>query len=279
MKISVLTDSASDLAASWVERYNIRVVPVYVNFGAESFVDDGVALTRSEFYVRLASAPELPTTAAPPPGIVEEAYRDLLREADHVVAITVSSDLSSVHNSMVLAANNVAPDKITVLDSGSLSMGLGWQVIAAATAAHSGADLAAVKDAARRARQQGQVYAALDTFEFLRKGGRVSWIKAGLGSLLQIKPIVAVKDGKVEPAGRVRTFKKAFDEMVKLAHTHVPLERLAVLHSNAPDRAEQLRQALVDIAPAEDVVIADVTTAIGTHVGPGGIGLAMITAG
>ncbi|MCB9438218.1 MAG: DegV family protein [Anaerolineales bacterium] len=279
MKISILTDSTADLAASWVAQYNIRVVPVYVNFGDESFVDDGVALPRSEFYARLAHAPELPTTAAPPPGIVEEAYRDLLRDADHVVTITVAADLSGVHNSMALAANNVAPDKITVLDSGTLSMGLGWQVIAAAEAAHKGADLAAVLEAARRARQKGQVYAALDTFEFLRKGGRVSWIKAGLGSLLQIKPIVAVKDGKVEPAGRVRTFKKAFDEMVKLAHTQVPLERLAVLHSNAPDRAEQLRQALVDIAPAEDVVIADVTTAIGTHVGPGGIGLAMVTAG
>lgn len=279
MKIKILTDSTADLDSQWVERYGIHVVPVFVNFGTESFADDGVALPRSEFYVRLANATELPTTAAPPTGLIEQAFRETLQTADYVVAITVASALSSVHDGMVLAATNVAPDKITVLDSGTLSMGLGWQVIAAAMAAQNGANLDTIKNAAGQTRQRCQVYAALDTFEYLKKGGRVSWLTAGLGSLLQIKPVISVKDGKVEAAGRVRTFKKAFDEMVRLAQSQAPLERLAVLHSNAPDRAEQLRQALSDIAPSADVVIADVTTAVGTHVGPGAIGLATVSAG
>lgn len=279
MKIKILTDSTADLDSQWVERYSIHVVPVFVNFGMESFADDGVALPRSEFYVRLANVTELPTTAAPPTGLIEQAFRETLQTADHVVAITVASTLSSVHDGMVLAATNVASDKITVLDSGTLSMGLGWQVIAAAMAAQNGADLDTIKSAAGQTRQRCQVYAALDTFEYLKKGGRVSWLTAGLGSLLQIKPVISVKDGKVEAAGRVRTFKKAFDEMVRLAKIQAPLERLAVLHSNAPDRAEQLRQALSDIAPSADVVIADVTTAVGTHVGPGAIGLATVSAG
>ncbi len=274
--IKIVTDSTADLDPKWVDQYNIRVIPAFVNFGDESFADDGVEITRQEFYVRLKEANELPTTAAPPPGISESAFRELLTDADHVIALTVAANLSGIHNGMALAAKNVSPDKITVVDSGSLTMGLGWLVLAAAEAAHNGKSVEEILSIVENVRQRTRVYAALDTLENLRRSGRVSWASAAIGSLLRIKPIVGVKDGNVEAVTRVRTFKKAVEEIVRLAETHTPIARLAVLHSNSPDRAEELHQLLEKIAPANYTVTADVTTAIGTHVGPGAVGIAVV---
>lgn len=274
--IKIVTDSTADLDQKWVDQYNIRVIPAFVNFGDESFADDGVEITRQEFYVRLKEASELPTTAAPPPGISESAFRELLVDADHVIALTVAANLSGIHNGMALAAKNVSPDKITVVDSGSLTMGLGWLVLAAAEAAHNGKSVEDILSIVENVRQRTRVYAALDTLENLRRSGRVSWASAAIGSLLRIKPIVGVKDGNVEAVTRVRTFKKAVEEIVRLAETHTPIARLAVLHSNSPDRAEELRQLLEKFAPANYTVTADVTTAIGTHVGSGAVGIAVV---
>lgn len=276
--VKIVTDSTADLDTKWVKEYDIRVIPAFVNFGEESFADDGIAITRQAFYVRLKEAPELPTTSAPPPGISESAFRELLEDADHVIALTVAASLSGIHGGMVLAANNVSPDKITVVDSGSLTMGLGWMVLAAAEAAKKGATAEEILAIIEDTRNRTQIYAALDTLENLRRSGRVSWASAAIGSLLRIKPIIGVKDSNVEPASRVRTFKKAVEEIVRLAESHAPLERLAVLHSNAPERAEELRQLLKQIAPADYTVTADITTAIGTHVGPGAVGIAIVEA-
>lgn len=276
-KTRIVTDSTADLDTKWLEQYAIRVIPAFVNFGDESFADDGVAITRQEFYVRLKDAPELPTTSAPPPGISESTFRELLEDADHVIALTVAGNLSGIHNGMVLAAQNISSDKITVVDSGSLTMGLGWMVLAAAEAAQKGLEVGEILKIIDDTRKRTQIYAALDTLENLRRSGRVSWASAAIGSLLRIKPIIGVKDGNVEPVSRVRTFKKAVEEIVRLAESHAPLARLAVLHSNALDRAEELSQLLKQITPA-DTVIADVTTAIGTHVGPGAVGVAIVEA-
>jgi DegV family protein with EDD domain len=273
-----VTDSTSDLDTKWLEQYDIRVIPAFVNFGEESFADDGVAITRQEFYIRLKEASELPTTSSPPPGIAESTFRELLADADHIIALTVAANLSGIHNGMVLAAQNVSPDKITVVDSGSLTMGLGWMVLAAAEAAQKGASLEEILAIIEDTRKRTKIYAALDTLENLRRSGRVSWASAAIGSLLRIKPIIGVKDGNVEPASRVRTFKKAVEEIVRLAESHAPLVRLAVLHSNAPDRAKELHYLLKSVAPADDTVTADVTTAIGTHVGPGAVGIAFVEA-
>ncbi len=274
--IKIVTDSTADLDPRWVERYDIQIVPAFVNFEDESFPDDGIAITRPDFYVRLAQTSKLPTTAAPPPGLAEEAFRKALEGADHVVALSVAAALSSIYDGMALAARNVDEKRITLVDSGLLSMGLGWQVLAAAESAASGASVEAIVAAANSVRRRTRLYAALDTMEYLRRSGRVSWAAASLGALLQIKPIVSVQDGKVESVARVRTLKKAFTKVAQLGRAEAPLERLAVLHSNAPDRAEQLREMLADIVPANYITITDVTTAIGTHVGPGGIGLATV---
>lgn len=276
--IKIIVDSTSDIDTQWVAKYGIRVVPVFVNFGTESFADDGIDITRPQFYERLTKSSGLPTTAAPPPGLIEEAFRDGLKEADHIVAFSVSSKLSGVYNGMLLAARNVAEDRITVIDSHTLSMSLGWQALAAAEAVARGARLDEVVRIAESVRERAYLYAGLDTMEFLRRSGRVSWASANLGALLQIKPLIKVEDSLVKASGRVRTFKKVMQEMVDIAHKYAPIERLAVLHSNAPDRAEELRQMLLDVAPPGYTVLTDVTTAVGTHVGPGAVGLAFVQA-
>jgi DegV family protein with EDD domain len=277
-KIKIVVDSTADLAAKWLQQYDIGVVPAFVNFGQESYADDGVAITRQQFYVRLTQSNPLPTTSAPPPGLSEKMFREALTAADYVIAICAAAKLSGIYNGMLISARNVSADRIFVIDSGSVSMGAGWQALAAAEAAAAGASLedirAVIADTSRRVR----LYAALDTMEYLRRSGRVGWAAASFGSLLQIKPIVGVTDGNVEAVSRVRTFKNAVKEMVNLARQHAPLERLAVLHTNAPERGEELCQLLQDIAPAAYTVVTDVNTAIGTHVGPGGIGLALVPA-
>ena len=177
---------------------------------------------------------------------------------------------------MNLSARNIAKDKITVLDSGTVSMALGWQALAGAEVAASGGSLDDVKAAIENTRRRIKLYAALDTLEYVRRGGRVGWISASVGSLLKIKPIVSLLDGEVTDIARVRTFKKAVQKIVELTHEQAPLERLAILHSNAPERAEQLKALLQDIAPKDYTVIADVNPALGTHVGPGAIGVATV---
>lgn len=276
MTIKIVVDSTADLDPKWLKQYDIRVVPVFVNFGQESYADDGVEITRPQFYKRLTQSSQLPTTSAPPPGLSEQAFREALADADEVMAFCVSGKLSGVYNGMVLSARQVSEDKIHVIDSGSVSMGMGWQALAAAEAAAHGATVAEIKTMLAAISPRVRVYAALDTMEYLRRGGRVGWASASLGALLQIKPIVGVQDGHVESVARVRTFKKAVQEMVNLAQQNAPLERLAVLHTNAPERAEELRQLLHNVAPADYTVLTDVNTAIGTHVGPGGIGLALV---
>lgn len=277
-KINIVADSASDIPATLAQKYGIRIVPDFVNFGQQSFADDGVSLTRQRFYERLAQARELPTTAAPPPGMGARIFQEALVKADHVIAFSVASKLSGIYNGMVVAANEVSPDKITVIDSGTLTMGQGWLAIAAAEAAEKGAGVDEIKALITEMRSRVRLYAVLDTLEYLRRSGRVGWAQANVGALLQIKPIIDVREGDVMTSGRVRTFEKAIVEMAQIAHREAPLERLTVLHSFNPERGQRLLDLIQDIAPKEHLNMVDVTPVIGTHVGPNGIGLALVKA-
>jgi DegV family protein with EDD domain len=261
-----------------LQKFDIRVVPAFVNFGETSYPDDGVSLPRPQFYERLAAATVLPTTSAPPPGLGEQVFREALAQADHVVAFAVSANLSGIYNGMVVAAREVDVNRITVIDSGTLTMSQGWMAIAAAEAAERGASVAEIQALVDDMRPRTNLYAVLDTLEYLRRSGRVSWLTASFGAVLQIKPIIILQSGEVSTTGRVRTFDKATQAIAQIAHDHAPLERLAVLHSNAPDRAQKLLDLLQDIAPKDYLAVVDVTTVIGTHVGPGGIGLALVQA-
>lgn len=275
VRVKLIVDSTNDLPAEWLARWDVAVLTAFVNFGEESFLDDGIALPKAEFYRRLTTSRVLPSTAAPAPGMAKQLIRQQLEKAEHVVAFTVASQFSSIYNIVRLAAQEVDPERVTVCDSGTVSMGLGWIVAAAAQVAEQGGGVDDVLAAVKRAREHTRLYAAIDTLEYLRRGGRVNTLVASLGTLLQIKPIIDVRDGAVTTAQRARTMSRARQVLIDLAHQQMPLERLAVLHTDFPDGAASLRQELSDIAPAETLIV-DVTTAIGAHIGPGAIGIATV---
>jgi DegV family protein with EDD domain len=203
-----------------------------------------------------------------------------LSEANHVIAFTISSAVSSTYNAVRLAARQVSAERITVYDTGTLSMAAGWQIVAACEARERGANLNGILDAVAAARARAEVWAVPGSLDYLRRGGRVNWIVSSVGTLLQIKPIITVKDGVVDSKQRARTVKKAMESIAEVIRRRAPLEGLAILHTNAPDLAEQMRALLADIAPsdAERTLILNVAAAIGVHFGPSSVGAAILSA-
>jgi DegV family protein with EDD domain len=272
-KIRFITDSTSDIPDDLRARYNIEVVPVFVNYGGSSFADDEKELHREEYYSKLATLRPFPTTSAMPPSMVESVIQKVADDADHIMMLTVSSKLSGVYNAFRLAAQKLPGDKYTLIDSESTTAGLGWQVIVGAETAAQTGDIAATIDAITRVRKNSMVYAALGTLEFLHRSGRVGWAAAGIGSLLQIKPIVGVVNGEVESLQRVRTFSRAVDELVRYAREWAPLDRLIILYGTDYAGASALQDRLSDIAPKDHTYIVRINPAVGTHIGPNGLGV------
>lgn len=275
-RILIMTDSTCDLPRSWIERYNIRVVPTYVHFGLESLADDGVQLTRADFYQRLTTAAETAKTSAPPVGQVLEVMRQALADADHVIALTAPARLSGIFNTFRLAAEQTAPDRVTLIDSGSVSMGLGWLVLMAAEQAAAGYAPDTIAEAVRQTLPRVEVWAALDTLEFLRRSGRIGWARAIMGEFFHIKPIIRLYDGVVSSVTRARTAERAFKTLVDLVRAAAPLERLAVMHSDFPEGGERLAQSLADLSPETEIPVVDATPVLGVHVGPHALGAAVI---
>jgi len=274
--VLVMTDSTCDLPHDWIARYDVRAVPTYVHFGLESLADDGQQLTRPEFYRRLPTVAELPKTSAPPPGQVLEVMRQALTDAEHVIAITAPATLSGIYNTFRLAAEQSAPERVTLIDSGTLSMGLGWLVMVAAERAQAGIAPATIAEEVRAAVPRANVWAALDTFEYVRRSGRVGWAAAMVGELFHIKPIIHLYDGVVSSVTRTRTSQRAFNTLIELAHSAAPLERLAVMHSYYPQGGQRLAEALSGIVPTAEIPVVDATPVIGVHVGPNALGIAVL---
>lgn len=278
-RILVMTDSTCDLPADLVRKHDIRIVPTYVQFDQESLADDGVQLTREGFYRRLATEPTLPTTAAPPLGQTLEVLSGALDDADHVIAICAPARLSGIFNTFHLAAEQLAPDRVTLIDGNMVTIGLGWQAVEAATMAENGASPAEIEQRVVEMQPRTDVYAALDTFEYLRRSGRVGWAAAAIGSFLQVKPLIRLHMSVVTSEARVRTTQRAFDKLLELARQAAPLARLAILHTRNENNAEHLRDTLSDIHPPNtDIPIVEVTPVIGVHVGPKGLGVGLIRA-
>lgn len=276
-KIRIITDSTCDLAPGDIERHHITVVPVFVNFGGSSYADDGKELDRQDYYKRLPELRPAPTTSAMPPALAEEALERVLAECDHVIMLALSSKLSGVYNAFRIAKEKAPADHVTLIDSTSTTMGLGWQVLAGAEAAEATGDLDATLAAMERMRNHSRVYAALSTLEYLHRSGRVGWAAAGIGSLLQIKPIISVEHGEVHSLARVRTFSRAVDELISYAHKHAPLDRLAILYNADRAGAEHMRERLKDIAPPDHTRLTMICPAIGTHIGPFGLGVVPVS--
>lgn len=270
-KIRIVTDSVSDIPPDLLEQWQIAVIPCFVNYGGNSYADDGVELNRSEFYQQVASMSEFPTTAAPPPAMAEAILQDALESYDHLICIHVPAKLSQTINNVRLGAASLPADKVTIIDSGTLSMGIGTMVLMAAEIAQQTGDVEQVVSALERVRDHVQVYAAFATMDFLRRSGRVNNLVAVVGSLLQIKPIVAVRDGVVEPEHRVRTFGRAVAKLREMVDEQMPLYRLTVLHIANHAGAQAFLDELGDKAPPGTRIV-EVGPTLGTHIGPGSVG-------
>ncbi|PWB69988.1 MAG: hypothetical protein C3F07_18130 [Anaerolineales bacterium] len=276
MKIGILTDSTSDLPRYLIEQYELEVVPTVLILDGKEYAD-GQGISRDDFYKRLPSLQTPPTTAAPSIGDFASRYDSLFRRGcDHILSIHAASALTTIINSARQAAQEY-PDRITVIDSLSLSLGLGFQVIAAAEAAENG--LTAALNAIEATRKRLRVSAALDTMEYLRRSGRVPGAVATLGGLLSIKPLIELANGEVKAIGAVRTTKQANERMLRFLLEGGSLERLAILHTGAETRAKEFLNTIMQNdsqSVPRDILMVNVTTVIGTHVGPHGLGFAAV---
>ena len=276
MKIGIVTDSTCDIPAHIAEQSEIEVVPSILIVDGKEYAD-GQGITREDFYTRLPSLQIPPTTAAPSIGDFSTRYESLLtRGYDHIISIHAASKLTATINSARQAAQDF-PEKITTVDSLSLSLGLGFQVLAAAEAAENGLDaaLAAVESTRKRL----HVTAALDTMDYLRRSGRVPAAVTFFGGILSIKPIIDLIDGSLKPVGAVRTTKQSNQRMLNMLLEDGKMERLALMHTNAEKRAREVLDGLMVQASQSvprDILMVNVTTVIGTHVGPNGLGFAAV---
>ncbi|MGH2535020.1 MAG: DegV family protein [Thermomicrobiales bacterium] len=269
--VTVVTDSTADIPGPLAASLGIRVVPLSVRFGEQTFLD-GVELSPAEFLAKLVASPELPKTSQPPTTAFETVFREEIDSGRQVVCLTIASRLSGTFNSARLAAEAVAPDRIHVVDSGTVTMHLGWgAVVAAQSAAHENA--VQVTAAARNALGRSHLYALLETLEYVYKGGRIGKAAQLFGSMLAIKPILTVRDGEVTPLERVRTWRKALDRLVELARGHAPLASLAILHAGNPTDAAALADRLADLVPPDQLVTAEAGPVISTYAGPGAVGV------
>jgi DegV family protein with EDD domain len=272
MGVRVVTDSACDLPDDLIERNGIGVVPLTIRFGNEELIDRK-ELSTDEFWRRLADSDVLPETSAPSAGAFEGAFRGMVEDgATGIICINLSSKLSATMQSAQVAAQAVQADcPVVVIDSLMVSMGLGSLCLTAAQRAADGDSLESIVANVTDRRNRSKLYGALDTLEFLKKGGRVGNARALLGTMLAIKPVLEVRDGVVEEAGKVRTRSKALRLLVDRVKEG-PFENLSVLHGNAPD-VDELLDLLEPLAARDQIVVGQIGPVIGTHAGPRVIGV------
>ncbi len=279
-KVAIVTDSIACIPQEQVGKYAIEVVPIQVIFGDKAY-RDGIDISPAEFYAMLRQAEKLPTTAGSLPGPFLEAYREASRRAGNILCITVSTKLSGLFNSARVAkemAKEALPDiSIQVLDSGTAAAAQGLVVLAAARAAASGKGLAEVIETARTVMQRVNLLATLDTLHYLVKGGRIPKAAALAGSLLRIKPTLTLTEGEIRPLTNPRTTQGAIKCLLKIvkqkANKEQPLH-VAVMHADALDNAIALRNQISSQFDCAELFITEFTPVMGTHTGPGVIGVA-----
>lgn len=278
MTIRIVTDSTCDIPAHIAQELGIRVVPVYINVGDQSYLD-GVELSRRDFFLNLPDYADFPTTAAPASGAFTAAYQDLVQEgATAIISLHIAAKLSNTFNAARLGAEDVQGAEVTLWDTRQLTMGSGLQVMAAAEAAAAGHSVDEILALLQDIRAKTRIYAILDTLEYLRRSGRVGWAQFGLGTLLRIKPVLEVYESDVIMKELVRTWKRATQRLVELVESHQPFARIAVLHANNLEGARQLYTQVAALFPSgEEPIFMEITPAIGSHIGPGAVGFAFIS--
>ena len=270
-QVAIVTDSTAYLPTSILKEYAIEVIPLVVIWDGETY-RDGIDITTADFYTRLSVSDSLPSTSQPSVEAFKECFQTLLDSGKDVAAILISSGISGTVNSALQAKAALDSDRIEIVDSQTAGMAAGLHVLAAARKAASGGTIGDVVEIARQAQQRTDVVFAVDTLEFLYKGGRIGGGKRFLGSMLNIKPILEMKDGKIDAADQVRTQKRALERLMEIIDERsagdAPL-RMAVMHSNVPEQAQALVDQLQDRFNPEEIYLAELSPVIGTHVGPG----------
>jgi DegV family protein with EDD domain len=279
MNVKIVADSACDVPEHLAAELDITIVPVYINIGEESY-REGVDISREAFYRNLPHYTIYPTTAAPAVGTLTAVYDDLAAKgASEILSIHIASSLSATYNAARLGAESASGAAVTIFDSEQITMGSGLLVVAAAEAAAAGKSLTEIVALLQERVPRTRVFGMLDSLDSLRRSGRVNWAQFGLGTLLQIKPVMMIHRGTVSVAAKIRTRKKALAHTIELMQQMGPLERLAIIHVNDPEAAEELRQMTQDLfVTAGPPMIMGITPAIGTHLGLGAVGFACIAA-
>jgi DegV family protein with EDD domain len=271
---AIVTDSTSDIPAAMLDVYEIYQIPTDLILDGKTYLD-GFDLSRNEFYEKLPTLHNLPTTAAPAIGRFQELYDQIFSDGfTEIISIHAASALSGIYNAARLAAQEFSQE-IQVIDSEQLSMGLGFQVLEAARGAREKLPIKKILPMIASVRERVHVFALLDTFTYIQRSGRVSWAKARLGSLLNIKPIVELKRGEVLNRGLARARNNGIRQLGEYLRRAGALEKLAVLHTNAADSGKEF---IKEYSPPliGNPLLVNVTTIIGTHVGPNGIGFAAV---
>lgn len=276
MSIKIVSDSTCDLPRDVIEALDITVVPMYINIGEEGYLD-GVDITRKDFYTNLPNYDVHPTTATPSIETFQAVYKELADNgADEILSIHISESLSATVNVAESAARQFKDIPVTVRDSHQLSMGTGFQVELAGKMARGGKTVQEILHALEDLIPRIFVTAGLDTLEFLRRSGRMNVFLAGIGSLLQLKPILTMKQGQ-PGSEKVRTSAKANKRLIEMLKSNLPLERFALLHTNAAKKADTLKNQILDVLPKEKIFSMDITPVIGAHIGPGAAGYALVS--
>lgn len=279
--VRVVTDSTADLPPEWCRHLGIEVVPLWVHFGEEQFLDQ-VDMDAPTFFQRLARGGALPRTSQPSPDQFQAVYRRVAERGETAVSIHISERLSGTLGSARTARELEPGADVRIVDSRLTSVGLGLVVMAAALAAAEGADADAVERVAREAAASTRCAMALDTLEFLEKNGRIGKAQAWLGTMLSVKPLITLEDGAVAPLSRVRGKRSVIPELVRIFREGLPEGRSArvlVAHGGVPWEAEQLAAALRETGRVSWLAITWVGPVIGSHTGPGVLGFAAMPDG
>jgi DegV family protein with EDD domain len=273
--IKIVTDSTGCLPDDILKEFNIRVVPLNVHFGKDRVFREGVDLTPQQFYRLLAESPELPTTSQPSPGQFREVFAEMAEGGHQVLCVVISSRLSGTYQSAIEAQRMLPEADIVVIDSLSVAAGLGLMALTAAEMAGKGHALEEIVARVEQMKQDMRVYFVVDTLEYLQKGGRIGTAAALIGTLLQVKPVLAIREGIVQPLDKVRSKRKALQQLLNDLELQVAPGQpvlCMLMHAQSPDEVHDLGVEMRKRLRCERMITVEVSAVVGTHAGPGVVG-------
>ena len=269
MTVKIVTDSSSDIPLELAKKLDIAVVPVYIYFGDKAY-KDGVDIGPDELYKRLVEGPVYPTTTQPIPADFSETYTALSKDADAIVSIHLPTKVSGTYNAALQGLEIAKPKcEVHVFDSLSVSVGLGLIVIAAAQVANRGGKLAEVLEETRKAISKTQMRGLLDTLQYLLKGGRITKTRALVGALLNVKPILKMRDGELIQAGMARSYTKGVEQVFEFVKNYPNLVEVGIAQSTVPEEAEKLKKMLGSVIDEKHILMSRIGAGLGVHGGPG----------